>query len=139
MLKLSIKLVGGVLPEWSKGYDNAGLDLRAAEGGVIPAGKQICVPLGICTAFANNYVGIFKDRSSMAAKRIYTHAGVIDSSYRGEWKALLSNEGIGDFVYASGDKLLQVIFLPCFHLQIMETTSLPESLRGTGGFGSTGK
>ena len=61
--------------------------------------------------------------------------GVIDSSYRGEWKVILFNASSKDYLIKVSDKVVQVIFVPCFHLKINPVSSLPDSLRGEKGFG----
>jgi dUTP pyrophosphatase len=75
----------------------------------------------------------------MAARGITVMGGVIDSGYRGEWKVVLLNTAVGDYTLQAGDKVVQVIFIPCFHLKLTPVSKLEESIRGVGGFGSTGK
>lgn len=136
-LDLIVKSLGGQIPAW-KDFSDAGLDLHASEDVVVLAGQRVLIPLGIATAFPPQYVAVIKDRSGMAARGLYTHAGVIDSSYRGEWKVIAENNGNEAIVIKKGDRVAQVLFLPCFHLKIQTVDVLPESLRGAGGFGSTG-
>jgi len=136
-LQLKVKLVGGILPKWVDMGD-AGLDLYSAVDVTLPGGDvNVAVPLGLTTTFSSMYVAMVKDRSSMAVKGIFTSAGIIDSSYRGEWKILLRSTKL--YNIKRGDKIAQVLFLPVFHLQVKEVDSLSESNRGIGGFGSTGK
>jgi len=138
LLNLQVRLCGGFLPEW-KSHDDSGLDLRASEDIVILAYTTKVVRLGIVTAFAPMYTGIIKDRSGIASKHgVFTHAGVIDSSYRGEWGVVMENSSEDPYKVSRGDRICQVLFLPCFHLQIEEVTELPTSFRDGGGFGSTG-
>lgn len=136
-LQLQVKLVGGILPEW-KSMEDAGLDLHASEDTTIRAGECAKVKLGICTAFSPQFVAVLKDRSGHGSKQKYTHAGVIDSSYRGEWLAILENASSEDWAIKRGDRIVQALFVPCFHLRIVETESLPDSDRGLSGFGSSG-
>ena len=158
-MQIDIKVIGGFLPEWTGGGGDAGLDLRASEDIVLRAAHEfdrvfnysteefetvpiipnVVIPLGIQTSFGGNMVALIKDRSSLASKCIYTSGGVIDSSYRGEWKILIRNESTADFKICRGDRIAQVLFLPVFHLNIIEVNSLTATQRGTGGFGSTGK
>jgi dUTP pyrophosphatase len=133
---LKIKTTSGICPEWNSG--DAGLDLRASEFMVIPPGGTGEIKLGIHTEFPEIYVAFIKDRSGLARQGRYTHGGVIDSSYRGEWIVLVSNQGLTDWEVKRGDRIAQAVFLPCFHLRIVKADSLSDSSRGVKGFGSTG-
>lgn len=119
---------------------DAGFDLRSAISTIIPAGQQLLIPTGLFCAIPTGWVGIVKDRSSMASKRIYTHAGVIDASYRGEIKIIFSNSSAEDFPVLVGQKVAQLVVVP--HLEEAEAAAslgeLGETPRGAGGFGSTG-
>jgi dUTP pyrophosphatase len=136
-LGLKIKNLGGIIPEW-KNLSDAGLDLHVAVDTAVPGGQQCLIPLGFATEFPNTYVAIIKDRSGMALRGIYTHGGIIDSCYRGEWKAMIENTRSEPWLFKRGERIAQVIFLPVFHLHIEEVTKLGDSIRGSGGFGSTG-
>lgn len=120
---------------------DAGFDLRSLEDMVLPPGEQIVVPTGLKIAVPPGWVGIVKDRSSMALKRIYSHAGVIDASYRGEVRIVLSNAGSGSYHIERGAKIAQLVVVP--HMSGCEEVSseaeLGDTARGAGGFGSTGK
>lgn len=138
MFNVKIKLLdGGVLPEWHDMGD-AGLDLRSAVDMVIESSGAGLIPLGFCTEFAPQYVALIKDRSGLALKGVYTHGGVIDSSYRGEWKVIVENTSKANWHIYKGDRIAQAIFIPCFHLIITRADKLSDSWRGIGGFGSTG-
>lgn len=120
---------------------DAGYDLRASEDIVIEAGKQALVPTGLKFSIPLGWVGIIKDRSSMAVKRVYSHAGVIDASYRGEVKIVLSNGSNENYSIKKGDKVAQMIVVQ--HLTDSEEVLAEEELgiteRSAGGFGSTGR
>ena len=137
-LDIKIKSIGGIVPQW-KSEGDAGLDLHASADTTVPTGQNALIGLGIQTEFDPQYVAIIKDRSGLANEGIYTQAGVIDSSYRGEWKVLVVNTGVWDWVVRRGDRIAQVLFLPCHHLLVEEVDELTESLRGVHGFGSTGR
>lgn len=119
---------------------DAGLDLRSSSHFVIPARGQVLVTTGLRVAIPAGWVGFVKDRSSMAARRIYSHGGVIDAGYRGEIKLILSNAGEEPFTISAGDKVAQLVVIPC--LTTIHPVETPEALgdtdRGEGGFGSTG-
>lgn len=119
---------------------DAGFDLYAAQSVLIPVGGQALVPTGLYIAIPDQWVGIVKDRSSMALKSIRTHAGVIDSGYRGEVKIILSNAGLEPYQIQAGDKFAQLLLLPCLTLaeEVSSVEQLGTTERGTGGFGSTG-
>lgn len=137
-LGIRIKSIGGQIPKW-KNMEDAGLDLHASVDMVVAPGERIVMPLGIQTEFGPQYVAIIKDRSGLAGKGICVRAGVIDSSYRGEWKVVMANCGEETWDVKRGDRVAQVIFMPCFHLTIEEVDSLSSSERGGGGFGSSGR
>ena len=119
---------------------DAGFDLYCSETVIIPAGGQVLVSTGLAVAIPNDWVGVIKDRSSMAIKRLRTHAGVIDAGYRGEVKIVMSNAGSESFTVEAGSKFAQMVVLPV-RTSSTEVDS-PELLgvtdRGAGGFGSTG-
>lgn len=120
---------------------DAGFDLRAAAAVLIAPGEQILIPTGVHCAIPVGWVGLIKDRSSVALKGLHTHAGVIDASYRGEVKILMANRSGAPFAVEVGLKIAQMVIIP--HLTAgIETRAfaeLGESERGHGGFGSTGQ
>jgi dUTP pyrophosphatase len=65
--------------------------------------------------------------------------GTIDSDYRGEIKVIIFNHGNNDFIINNGDRIAQMILTPVIKMKLEETLDLPETIRGKGGFGSTGK
>lgn len=119
---------------------DAGFDLYAAQPVSIPPGSQALVPTGLYIAIPEQWVGVVKDRSSMALKSIRTHAGVIDAGYRGEVKIVLSNAGAEPYQLQAGDKFAQLLLLPCLTLaeEVLSVEELGSTERGAGGFGSTG-
>lgn len=120
---------------------DAGFDLRASKELLIPAGGQVLVPTGIKMAIPPGFVGLVRDRSSMALARVYTHAGVIDAGYRGEVKVVLSNGGTEPYHVQAGDKIAQMVVVPCLtNCQVLrDEADLGVTERGEGGFGSTGR
>jgi dUTP pyrophosphatase len=119
---------------------DAGFDLYCARPVSIEPGAQSLVETGLYVAIPQGWVGIIKDRSSVALSLARTHAGVIDAGYRGHVKVIISNAGPDPLVFAAGQKFAQMIVVP--HLSAAEAVSSIEDLgsseRGEGGFGSTG-
>ncbi len=117
----------------------AGFDLRAADLWILYPGEQVAIKTGFAWAVPEGMVGIIKDRSGLASRsRIVTAAGVIDSDYRGEIAVLLRNEGDNSFKIAPGDRIAQLLIVPCLLGYCEEVSELSETARGAGGFGSTG-
>ena len=100
------------------------------------------IPTGLTVAFSKNYEIQIRPRSGLAAKNnisVLNSPGTIDSDYRGEIKVILYNHGNNDFTINNGDRIAQMILAPVVKIELEETNSLPETIRGKGGFGSTGK
>ena len=121
----------------------AGADLYALaeEEILIPAGKTVFVSTGIAMEIPEGFVGLVFARSSMGAKRNLAPAnkvGVIDSDYRGEIKVVLHNHGDTDQVVMPGERIAQLAIVPYLTAEFEECTSLSDTERGEGGFGSTG-
>ena len=100
------------------------------------------IPTGLSVAFSKDYEIQIRPRSGLAAKNnisVLNTPGTIDSDYRGEIKVILYNHGNDDFSINNGDRIAQMILAPVVEIELEETNSLPETIRGKGGFGSTGK
>ena len=100
------------------------------------------VPTGLSVAFSKDYEIQIRPRSGLAAKNnisVLNAPGTIDSDYRGEIKVILYNHGNNDFAINNGDRIAQMILAPVVKIELEETNNLPETIRGKGGFGSTGK
>jgi dUTP pyrophosphatase len=120
---------------------DAGYDLYCADDGhMVGVGEQVMIKTGIMLEIPVGLVGIVKDRSSMASKGLYTSAGVIDSSYRGEICVLVLNGSYTDKVITAGEKFAQIVIVPYRYPRPVEVESdeLTQTERGAGGFGSTG-
>lgn len=122
-----------------KNSGDAGYDLYSVEDVVILPYSRRIVNLGIACEFPSNYVGRICDRSGMAAKKgIHVLAGVIDSTYRAEWKVVLYNTDHGRISLPAQTKIAQVLFYEVADFPIQEVSELSDTERGAGGFGSTG-
>ncbi|GAA6029566.1 hypothetical protein JCM8097_000941 [Rhodosporidiobolus ruineniae] len=117
----------------------AGYDLSSAEDKVIPAQGKALISTGLAIAVPEGTYGRVAPRSGLASKHmIDTGAGVIDADYRGEVKVLLFNHAKEDFQINTGDRIAQLILERIATPDVQEVESLSETVRGAGGFGSTG-
>ena len=108
----------------------------------IKSNSSFLVPTGLSIAFSEDYEIQIRPRSGLAAKKsisVLNSPGTIDSDYRGEIKVILYNHGDEDFIIENKDRIAQMILTPVIKMELEETDNLPETIRGTGGFGSTGK
>ena len=122
----------------------SGMDLMAFINEPINLKPQnsCLVPTGISVAFPNEFEIQIRPRSGLAAKNnisVLNTPGTIDSDYRGEIKVILYNHGNTDFLINNKDRIAQMILTPVIKMDLEETDTLPETVRGEGGFGSTGK
>ena len=104
--------------------------------------RSSLIPTGLTVAFSKNYEIQIRPRSGLAAKNnisVLNTPGTIDSDYRGEIKVIIYNHGNNDFAINNGDRIAQMILAPVVKIELEETNNLPETIRGKGGFGSTGK
>ena len=122
----------------------SGMDLMAfIKEPIKLAPKKSClVPTGISVAMSNEFEIQIRPRSGLAAKNnisVLNTPGTIDSDYRGEIKIILFNHGNSEFVINNKDRVAQMILTPVQKMELEEVENLPDTLRGKGGFGSTGK
>jgi dUTP pyrophosphatase len=119
---------------------DAGIDLRSSVDMAVMPGETGLVPTGIKMAIPQGFVGLVWDKSGYAAKNsIKTMAGVIDSGYRGEIKLVIKNLGKETFEIKKDMKVAQILIQPVIQANLVEKDDLDETIRGEGGFGSTGK
>lgn len=117
----------------------AGFDLSAAEAITVPAAGKAIVKTGLAIAIPANTYARIAPRSGLAAKKmIQCGAGVVDYDYRGEVGVVLFNHGPEDFAVAVGDRVAQLILEEISMVNCIEVDTLDETMRGEGGFGSTG-
>ena len=122
----------------------SGMDLMALvkEPINLKPNSSCLVPTGLAVAFSSDFEIQIRPRSGLAAKNsisVLNTPGTIDSDYRGEIKVILFNHGKSDFLINNKDRIAQMILTPVIKMDLEETVNLPESIRGEGGFGSTGK
>ena len=123
---------------------SSGMDLTAYTKSKIniKPGKIAIIPTGIAVAIPKNYEIQIRPRSGLAAKKgisVLNTPGTVDSDYRGEIKIILINLSKKSFVVKSGDRIAQMILCPVAKGRLKEVKNLPKTVRGKGGFGSTGK
>lgn len=122
----------------------SGMDLIAfvKEKIVIKPQTSTLIPTGLSVAFSENYEIQIRPRSGLAAKNnisVLNSPGTIDSDYRGELKIVIFNHSNHDFVVNNNDRIAQMVLTPIAKIELEEANELPKTLRGEGGFGSTGK
>ena len=145
MIKVLIKKLNSSvqLPSY-KTNGASGMDLMAfLEKPInLKPGKSCIIPTGLSVAFSAEYEIQIRPRSGLAAKNnisVLNTPGTIDSDYRGEIKIILINLGTKNFIINNKDRVAQMVLTPIVKMELEEKNELPETIRGKGGFGSTGK
>ena len=123
---------------------SAGFDLMAAvdDPVAIAPGRIALIPTGLAMAIPAGYEGQVRPRSGLAVKQgltVVNAPGTIDSDYRGEVKVGLINLGPAEAVVSRGDRIAQLVIAPVVQVGFKEVETLPETDRGAGGFGHTGR
>ena len=145
MIKVLVKKLKPSVKLPSYKTDGAsGMDLMAYidKSIELKPGESCLVPTGLSVAFPKEYEIQIRPRSWLAAKSnisVLNTPVTIDSDYRGEIKVILFNHGNKNFKINNNDRIAQMILTPVIKMDLEETNELPESIRGAGGFGSTGK
>ena len=142
-MKINVKKLSenAKLPTYGSPYA-AGADLYAAEEAEIPAGETRFVHTGIAVELPAGTVGLIYARSGLACKQDLAPAnkvGVVDCDYRGEVIVALHNHGNEKRTVAAGDRIAQFVITPYYAADFTEAAELSSTVRGSGGFGSTGK
>ena len=145
MAKVLIKRLSSKveLPKY-KTQGSSGLDLMAfIEKSIkLKPKESVLVPTGISVAIAEDLEIQIRPRSGLAAKSnisVLNTPGTIDSDYRGEIKVILFNHGNNEFIINNKDRIAQMVLAPIIKAEFEEVNELPDTIRGEGGFGSTGK
>ena len=140
---LNEKAVSVALPVKPPRELDAGFDLPALNDTIIEPGTMTAIETGIHLSIPEGFVGLVRDRSSIALRGGVTVAGVIDAAYRGEVKVLMHNLGKEPLAFKRGERIAQCLVVPhlsgnqCEEVKTLEELGSTE--RGAGGFGSTGK
>ena len=128
------------LPRYAHPGD-AGLDLAAAEDVTLAPGERHAVATGLAVAVPDGWVGLVHPRSGLALRHgltVVNAPGTIDAGYRGELKVLLVNLGGEPVEIHRGDRIAQLLLQEVGRAEVVEVTELSATVRGAGGFGSTG-
>lgn len=131
----------GFEPIYAKPGD-AGADLRSTKALVIGPNQRALISTGVRIAMPNGLVGLVHPRSGLAAKHgitVLNSPGTVDAGYRGEIMVTLLNTSEQDFEIKAGDRIAQIIFQEVVTPRFIAVSELPESARGSDGFGSTGR
>ena len=145
MVKVLIKKLNSrvKLPKY-KTVGSSGMDLMAfldKSVTILPKRSEL-IPTGISIAIPNDTEVQIRPRSGLAVKNnisVLNTPGTIDSDYRGELKVILYNHGSEEFIVNNDDRIAQMVLVPIMKASFEEVESLPDTIRGRGGFGSTGK
>ncbi len=145
MVKILIKKTNRkvITPKY-KTDGSSGVDLSAFldKEVVIKPNSSELIPTGLQVAIPEEFEIQIRPRSGLAAKEsigVLNSPGTIDSDYRGELKIILFNHSDKDFIINNGDRIAQMVLVPIVKMEFEEVDSLPNTVRGQGGFGSTGK
>jgi len=145
MVKVLVKRLNSKvnLPEY-KTSGSSGMDLMAFIDNPIKIAPNTLglVPTGLSIAIPEDLEIQIRPRSGLAAKSsigVLNTPGTIDSDYRGELKIILFNHGNKDFIVNNNDRVAQMVLTPVIKMELEEVDQLPKTIRGLGGFGSTGK
>jgi dUTP pyrophosphatase len=140
---LSLKRLDPSLPLPSYAHEgDAGLDLYAAASVDIPPGQRLLIPTGVALSIPEGYAGFVQPRSGLALRSglsLVNTPGLIDSHYRGEIKIVAINlDPLTTISICRGDKIAQLVIQRVERVEIAEVDELDATVRGEGGFGSTG-
>ena len=145
MIKVLVKKLNPKveLPKY-KTEGSSGMDLKALIENpiIIKPQSYVLIPTGLSIAIPEDTEVQIRPRSGLAAKSsisVLNTPGTIDSDYRGEIKIILFNHGKEEFIVNNGDRIAQMILMPVIKAEFEEIKELPKTVRGSGGFGSTGK
>jgi dUTP pyrophosphatase len=143
-VKLSFQLLSEAARPPARAHaDDAGFDLHADEAATIGPGERASVGTGVAVAIPPGHAGLVLPRSGLAARHgiaLVNAPGLIDPGYRGELRVLLLNtDREQPFEIAPGDRIAQLVLVPLALAQPLEVDALDETVRGAGGFGSTGR
>jgi len=146
MVKILVKKINYKhkdLPKYETvGYSGLDLIANIDKEIILKPNERTLVPTGLAVAIPENYEIQVRPRSGLAAKNgisVLNTPGTVDADYRGEIKVILINLSLENFKIEPGQRIAQMVLCPVVKAELVEVDTLPESVRGSGGFGSTGR
>lgn len=136
---MKIVLDNGAFMPYKAHPEDAGFDLMARAGQIVPAQGSAIFDTGVHIEIPSGYVGFLKSKSGLNVKHGITSEGVIDAGYTGSICVKLYNNSRIAYLVDKGDKISQLIILPIYNGELEVVDSLDETARGNNGFGSTGR
>lgn len=138
MVKIKVMLDEGIkMP--TKAHDtDAGYDIYAPDAFGVAPKKSWTIDTGVHMLIPEGYVGFLKSKSGLNVKHGLSGEGVIDANFTGSIQAKLYNESNSPYIFAKGDKVIQIVILPVPETELVQVDELPETERGDRGFGSSG-
>lgn len=129
---------GAFMPEFAHKTD-AGADLRSPIETVVPARGNVVIDTGVHVEIPEGYTIFLKSKSGLNVKHNLIGEGVVDSGFSGSIRVKLYNLGDTDYQILRGDKIIQMVILPCVYCEFTQVDKFAVTERGDGGFGSTGR
>ena len=129
---------GAFMPGFAHKTD-AGSDLRSPICAIVPARGNVVIDTGVHVEIPEGYTIFLKSKSGLNVKHNLIGEGVVDSGFSGSIRVKLYNLGDTDYQILRGDKIIQMVILPCGYCEFTEVEQFADSERGDGGFGSTGR
>jgi len=138
---VDVPIIAPAAPVYAHPGD-AGADLTSTDAVRLAPGERVTVGTGVAVALPDGYAGFVVPRSGLAARHgitIVNSPGTVDAGYRGEIRVtLLNTDAAEPYDIAVGDRIAQLVLVPVARAAFVPVDQLPDSVRGTGGFGSTG-
>lgn len=136
---LRVSLDEGAFPPVRAHDADAGIDLRAMEGDVVPAHGSAVIRTGTHVEVPRGFAGLLVSRSGLNVRRGVTTTGLVDSGYTGEVLVRMHNDSDRDYLVGPGDRVTQLVVIPCMLGPVTVVDSIGGGERGDAGFGSTGR
>lgn len=137
--KMKIVLEKGAYKPYKAHPEDAGFDLMAREGQIVPAHGSATFDIGVHIEIPQGFVGFLKSKSGLNVKHGITSEGVIDAGYTGSICVKLYNNTRIPYTVERGDKISQLVILPIYSNELEVVDSLETTARGNNGFGSSGR